>query len=71
MIALIYTPWYVAADKDLMAPAVMVIMLDLITVGGNAFVRALVPLTLSLAVAVSIPVLISVGKLFFRSHARS
>lgn len=71
MIALIYTPWYVAADKDLMAPAVIVILLDLITVGGNSFVRALVPLTLALAAAVALPVLFSVGKLIYRSQARS
>lgn len=52
MIALIYTPWYVASDQNLMAPAVMVIMLDLITLGDAAFVRALVPLTLAVIVAV-------------------
>ena len=68
MIALIYTPWYVAADKDLMAPAVMVIMLDLITVGGNAFVRALVPLTLALIAAVITPVLISIVRFLFRTR---
>lgn len=71
MLALIYTPWYVAADKDLMAPAVMVILLDLITVGGNAFVRALVPLILAVSVAIAVPVLISIGQFFFRSRARS
>jgi hypothetical protein len=71
MIALIYTPWYVAADKYLMAPAVIVILLDLITVGGNSFVRALVPLILALVAAVSIPILLSIAGLFFRSQARS
>lgn len=71
MIALIYTPWYVAADKDLMAPAVIVILLDMITVGGNAFVRALVPLTMALVVAVTIPVLISIARFFLRPQARS
>jgi len=47
MIALIYTPWFVATDQDLMAPAVMVIVLDMITLGDAAFVRALVPLVLA------------------------
>ncbi len=51
MIALIYTPWYVASDQDLMAPAVMVIMLDMITLGNAAFVRALVPLVLATVLA--------------------
>lgn len=71
MIALIYTPWYVAADKDLMAPAVIVILLDLITVGGNSFVRALVPLTLALTAAIIIPVLFSIARFFYRTRARS
>lgn len=46
-IALIYTPWYVSESQDLMAPAVIVIPLDIITVGGDSFIRALVPLTLA------------------------
>ncbi|HDZ09716.1 hypothetical protein [Pseudohongiella sp.] len=54
MIALIYTPWYVAADEDLMAPAVIVILLDMITIGGDAFIRGLVPLTLALTAAIVI-----------------
>ncbi|HBN15003.1 MAG TPA: hypothetical protein DEG76_01550 [Pseudohongiella sp.] len=52
MIALIYTPWTIAPDEDLMAPAVIVILLDLITVGGESFIRALVPLTLALMLAI-------------------
>lgn len=71
MIALIYTPWYVAADKDLMAPAVIVILLDMITVGGNSFVRALVPLVMALVAAVSIPILISLAMLVFRRRSRA
>lgn len=47
MLALIYTPWYVATDQDLMAPAVIVILLDMITVGPDAFIRGLVPLMLA------------------------
>jgi len=51
MIALIYTPWYVSPDQNLMAPAVIVIPLDMITVGGDAFIRALVPLLLAVIAA--------------------
>ncbi len=54
LIALMFTPWYVAPDADLMAPALMVMMLDMITLGGSHFVRALVPLTLAIAFAVAI-----------------
>jgi len=51
MIALIYTPWYVASDQDLMAPAVIVIMLDMITLGREEFVRAFVPLLMAIMLA--------------------
>src|SRR5690606_1433764 len=49
--ALMFTPWYIAADQDLMAPAVIVILLDIITLGGTAFVRAFVPLLLAVVAA--------------------
>lgn len=64
MIALIYTPWYVAPDQDLMAPAVIVILLDMIIVGSEAFVRALVPLMLSVILAVIIAIAISLARRF-------
>ncbi len=54
MLALIFTPWYVATDQDLMAPALMVILLDIITQGGTAFVRAFVPLLLAIIFALII-----------------
>ena len=60
MIALIYTPWTVATDQNLMAPAVIVILLDMITQGVDAFVRAFVPLMLSLLLAIVLSVVISV-----------
>ena len=60
MLALIYTPWYVSVDQDLMAPAVIVILLDMITVGPDAFVRGLVPLVLALLTAIMIAIVWSV-----------
>ncbi|MDT8428561.1 MAG: hypothetical protein RQ757_07315 [Pseudomonadales bacterium] len=54
LLALMFTPWYVAPDQDLMAPALMVMLLDLISHGGTAFVRALVPLVLALILALII-----------------
>lgn len=68
MIALIYTPWTVATDQDLMAPAVIVILLDMITVGPDAFVRALVPLVLAILLAIAVAIGIS---LFNRGRHRS
>jgi len=54
LFAVIFTPWYIAPDQDLMAPALMVIVLDMVTVGGASFVRALVPLTLAMILALFI-----------------
>lgn len=65
MIALIYTPWYVAADEDLMAPAVIVILLDMITIGGDAFIRGLVPLTLALIACIVIALMAGWLRSFF------
>jgi len=68
MIALIYTPWFVAADQDLMAPAVIVILLDLITVGGDAFIRAMVPLMLSVIAAILIALTLGLIARMFRTR---
>lgn len=66
MIALIYTPWYVAPEQDLMAPAVIVILLDMITVGGDAFVRALVPLILAIIASILIALVWGLLRLLLR-----
>lgn len=53
-IALALTPWYANADSDTFAPALMIVTLDLITVGSEAAIRALVPLSASLCGALLI-----------------
>ena len=47
MAALIFTPWSVNIQASVMAPALMVVMLDLITIGPSEAVRAGIPLFLS------------------------
>lgn len=51
MFALIVTPWYANTDGTTMAPALMVMTLDTITIGTSATSRAMVPLLLSLLLA--------------------
>ena len=46
--AIILTPWYAHPEQTVLAPALMVAMLDAITSGGAAAGRALVPLVLAL-----------------------
>jgi len=73
LLAVMFTPWYVSPDSDLLAPALIVILLDMVTVGGTSFVRALVPLTMSIGAAVFIALFMRVFKrvfgLFFRKSA--
>lgn len=64
LLALMFTPWYVAPDQDLMAPALMVMLLDMISKGGTAFIRALVPLLLALLLALTIALTAGLVKRF-------
>jgi hypothetical protein len=67
MIALIYTPWFVAADQELMAPAIIVIMLDMITIGGDAVIRAMVPLMLAIVTAIVVALTLGLITRLFRA----
>jgi hypothetical protein len=51
MLALIFTPWYANIEGTNLAPALMIVALDAITVGMSAAPRALVPLLLALVAA--------------------
>lgn len=51
MLALIFTPWYANVEGSNLAPALMVVALDAITVGISAAPRALVPLLLAVLAA--------------------
>ena len=49
--AIIVTPWYANAYGAALAPAWIVILLDAITIGSDATVRASIPLIFSIIVA--------------------
>lgn len=51
MLALIATPWFANVEGTTLAPALMVVTLDAITIGVDAAGRALVPLLLALIIA--------------------
>jgi len=51
MLALIITPWYANTEGTSLAPALMVMTLDAITIGTSAASRAMVPLLLALLLA--------------------
>jgi hypothetical protein len=52
MLAIIATPWYVSDTGSAMAPALIIVLMDAITIGGDAAVRAFVPLFLAIMIAV-------------------
>lgn len=60
LLALLFTPWYVMDDQNILAPALMVLALDVLTVAPSAAVRALVPLVLALFLAFIVTGLLSV-----------
>ena len=49
--AIIVTPWYANAYGAALAPAWIVILLDAITIGSDAMVRASIPLIFSIIAA--------------------
>lgn len=56
--ALIFTPWYVYPDQDYLAPALMVFMMDTITISPAEGIRGLIPLIMAIFLAL----LVSVGR---------
>jgi hypothetical protein len=65
MLAIIITPWYVSDQSSLLAPALIIVLMDGITIGPEAAVRAFVPLFLSIiisVVAVGIALLVRKGQ---------
>src|SRR5690606_17158797 len=58
--ALLFTPWYVLPDQDIMAPAFIVFALDTITIDTEAGVRALVPLIMALLLAIIVAIVLMV-----------
>lgn len=66
MAAIILTPWYTNSQDSLLAPALMIVALDAITIGADAAVRALVPLVLAILLSLVVAVLL----LFINNYIR-
>lgn len=64
-LAIMATPWYVGSEGDLLAPALIVMLMDAITIGRETAVRALVPLFLAIIIAFVIVIIC----LLFRRRA--
>ncbi len=51
ILAIVLTPWYVSDTGSAIAPALIIVLMDAITISGEAAVRAFVPLFLSVILA--------------------
>ena len=61
MLALMFKQAYVLEDQRIMAPALIVFLMDVITVSPTAGIRALIPLVLALMVALIVAVLLIIS----------
>lgn len=57
--AILFTPWYVLPDRDVMAPAFIIFLMDTITLDAAAGIRALIPLVMAMLLALLITVVLS------------
>lgn len=46
--AIIFTPWYVEADGAILAPAIIIFVMDIVTIETVAGIRALVPMAMAM-----------------------
>ena len=70
LIAVMFTPWYISPEENLLAPAIIVMALDLVTIGGTSFVRSMVPLTLAVLFTVVVAIVGRVALMKFRESRR-
>lgn len=60
LIAILFTPWYVLPDADFKAPALMIFVMDAITINVESGIRALIPLVIAMLCGVVITLVYSV-----------
>jgi len=61
LLALMFTPAYVLEDQRIMAPALIVFLMDVITISPTAGIRALIPMVLALMVGLIVAVLLIIA----------
>ncbi|HTR01416.1 MAG TPA: hypothetical protein VMH83_15570 [Candidatus Acidoferrum sp.] len=71
LLALMFTPCAVIADQPVMAPALIVFILDSFTIEPKAGIRALIPLVLAIALALIVGLLLGVVHRLVQRRAAS
>ena len=46
--AIVFTPWYVEADGNVLAPAIIIFVMDIVTIEMVAGIRSLVPIAMAI-----------------------
>lgn len=46
--AIVFTPWYVEADGNVLAPAIIIFVMDIVTIETIAGIRSLVPIAMAI-----------------------
>lgn len=60
LLAIFFTPARVLADQDIMAPAIIVFVMDSVTINPTEGIRALIPIVMAMAGMLVVAVLLSV-----------
>jgi len=60
LLAIIFTPWYVLPEEEILAPALIIFMLDLITIDVTTSIRALIPLVMAILLGIIVTIVLSV-----------
>lgn len=60
LLAVIFTPWYVLPEDEVLAPAIIVFMLDLVTIDAATSIRALIPLVMAMLLGIIVTIVLSI-----------
>lgn len=61
LLAIIFTPWYVLPDQEILAPAIIIFMLDLVTIDATTSIRALIPLVMAMLLGLIVTIILSLA----------
>ncbi len=60
LLATLFTPWYVLADQEILAPAFIIFLMDTLAEGLTAGIRSLIPLVMAIFLSIIISITLSI-----------
>ena len=70
LLALLYTPWYVLPDQDLLAPALIIFLMDALTIDMETAIRALIPLVMAMLTGLFVTIVGGISYRLWRRRRR-